>query len=94
MSAAPAQDVRARALRVISDELGQATRAAKCHGCGCFQQTVAALEATEIGATTMAGELSAARATFISRKYDCLGCAVCHPAVAANAFTEAFPSAG
>lgn len=94
MSAAPLDDRPARALRVISDQVDQATRAAKCHGCGCLHQTVAALEATEVGNTLLSGELSAARATFIPKKYDCLGCPVCYPAIAANAFTEAFPSAG
>lgn len=94
MSAVPAEDRCARALRVVSEQLGEATRATKCHGCGCLHQTVAALEATEIGSTKLSGELSAARATFTPKKHDCLGCAVCFPAVAANAFTEAFPSAG
>ena len=94
MSAVPVEDRPGRALRVIADQLGEATRAAKCHGCGCLHQTVSALEATEIGATKLSAELTAARSTFTTKKYDCLGCQVCYPAIAANAFTEAFPSAG
>ena len=93
MSAAPVPDRPGRALRMISDQLAEATRARKCHGCGCFQQTVAAFEATEIG-TKLSAELSASRATFAPKEYDCLGCPVCYPAIAANAFTEAFPAAG
>ncbi len=94
MNAARVDDPPARALRVISEQLKEATRAGKCHGCGCLHQTIAALEATEVGATNLSAELAAARATFIPKKYDCLGCPVCYPAIAANAFTEAFPSAG
>lgn len=95
MSAAPTvEDRPTRALRLVADQVGEATRASKCHGCGCFQQTVASLEASEIGSAKLGAELSAARATFIAKAYDCLGCPVCYPAIAANAFTEAFPSAG
>ena len=83
-----------RALRVVSDQLGEATRAAKCHSCGCLHQTVAALEATHAAAKELSAELSAARTVFAAKKYECLGCPVCYPAIAANAFTEAFPEAG
>ena len=81
-----------RSLQVVAEQLQAATRAAKCHSCGCLHQTVAALEHAGMG--DIAAELAAARATFTPKTYDCLGCAVCHPAIAANAFTEAFPDAG
>jgi tetrahydromethanopterin S-methyltransferase subunit A len=38
--------------------------------------------------------LARARTVFTPKKYDCLGCAVCYPAIAANAFAEACPDAG
>ncbi len=31
---------------------------------------------------------------FVPKQYDCLGCPVCYPAVAANAFVEAYPEVG
>ena len=81
-----------RSLDVVREQLDEAIAAEKCHGCGCLQQTVAALAATE-AAPMLEPTLEAARAVFVPKKYDCLGCAVCFPAIAANAFTEAFPEA-
>ena len=43
--------------------------------------------------TELAPILVEARRVLKPRKYDCLGCDVCFPAVAANAFAEAFPDA-
>jgi tetrahydromethanopterin S-methyltransferase subunit A len=80
------------AFQVIREQLTAAIEAPKCHGCGCFQQTVAAL--TPLGQADIAPLLHAARAVFQPKQYDCLGCPVCYPAIAANAFTEAFPEAG
>ncbi|MFZ1907776.1 MAG: hypothetical protein WAU52_01720, partial [Burkholderiales bacterium] len=37
--------------------------------------------------------LEGARRTLAAKKYDCLGCEICFPAVATNAFSEAFPGA-
>lgn len=85
-------DSRHRALEVIRDQLDEAARASKCHGCGCLQQTVSALSGTE-AAPVLEPTLQAARAVFVPKKYDCLGCSVCFPALAANAFAEAFPAA-
>lgn len=84
----------ARALSVINEQIDEGTSAKKCHACGCFQQTVIALAATELGAKDLAPTLGRAKAVFEPKKYDCLGCAVCFPALAANAFSEAFPGAG
>ena len=80
------------AFQVIREQLTAAVEATKCHGCGCFQQTVAAL--TPLGQADIAPLLRAARAVFQPKHYECLGCPVCYPAIAANAFTEAFPEAG
>lgn len=84
----------ARALRTIQERIDEGTAAKKCHGCGCFQQTVTALAVTELGAGELAPILGKAKAAFEPKKYDCLGCDVCFPALAANAFAEAFPGAG
>lgn len=85
---------RQSALRVVQDQLEQAIAAPKCHVCGCLQQTVEALAATGPGKDEMASVLTQARGIFAPRQYDCLGCPICHPAVAANAFAEAYPDAG
>lgn len=84
----------ARAIAMIQEQVEQGTAATKCHGCGCFQQTVTALAITEAGQKELAPALARAKEVFVPKKYDCLGCAVCFPAVAANAFAEAFPGAG
>src|SRR5208282_911738 len=83
------------AVRIIAEELDKAIAAAKCHQCGCLQQTVEALSTTPAGrGAAFAGKLAQARAMFKPKRYDCLGCSVCYPAIAANAFVEAFPDAG
>lgn len=81
-------------LHIITDQLEEAIAAAKCHKCGCLQQTVEALAETDVGRAELAAILAKARNVFVSKKYDCLGCTVCYPAIAANAFAEAYPEAG
>src|SRR6202795_2456146 len=83
----------ASAFRVIQDQLEEAIAAPKCHKCGCLHQTVEALAGTGLGTTELAPVLNAARLAFVPKEYDCLGCPVCYPAIAANAFAEAFPEA-
>ncbi len=80
------------ALAVVEEQIAQAAAQAKCRQCGCLQVTVDALAATEAGRGPLAAVLEEARSRFEPRRYDCLGCAVCHPAVAANAFGEAYPN--
>ena len=88
-------DTEESALRVILEQLDEAIAAVKCHQCGCLQQTVEALSTTPAaGQRELADKLVEARAVFRPKRYDCLGCAVCFPAIAANAFAEAFPDAG
>lgn len=82
------------ALHIIRDQIEEAIGAAKCHKCGCLQQTVEALAGTDVGKTELALVLAKARGVFVPKKYDCIGCPVCYPAIAANAFVEAFPEAG
>lgn len=83
-----------RALDVVREQLREAVAARKCHQCGCLHKTVEALQGTEAGRGEIARSLAAAHAVFLSKKYDCLGCEICFPAIAANAFAEAFPGEG
>lgn len=81
-------------LKVASDQLAEAIAAPKCHKCGCFRSTVEALSGTGAGRGPLASVLAEARARFVPKRYDCLGCAICFPALAANAFVEAYPNEG
>ncbi len=83
-----------RPLEGMREQLAQAVAARKCHPCGCLHDTVAALEASELGRRELAPDLAAARAALAEKKYDCLGCAVCYPAIATNLFAEASPGTG
>jgi len=85
---------RTAALRVITDQMSEAVSASKCHTCGCLHKTVEALSSTDVGQTELAGPLQEARSVFKPKQYDCLGCPICYPAIAANAFAEAFPEVG
>lgn len=80
--------------RIIADQMELAASADKCHRCGCFHETVSALTDTGIGRDTLRPVLERARSTFVQKEYDCLGCPVCWPAVAANAFSDAHPEQG
>jgi len=86
-SATGGRDPRA----VIEEQIGAATAASKCHPCGCFHSTVTALARTGLGQGELAATVAQARAAFASKQYDCLGCPVCYPAVAANALADAYP---
>lgn len=71
----------------IAGELEQAVDARKCHSCGCFQDAVVALEASELGGR-FSDLLARGRAAFRPRKYDCFGCEVCWPADVLNLASE------
>jgi tetrahydromethanopterin S-methyltransferase subunit A len=87
-------DAREAALRVICAQIARAVAAPKCHPCGCLHQAVETLAATAVGRKELAPALAAARQVVRPKAYDCLGCAVCYPAVAANTFADAFSDAG
>ncbi|MGH9533455.1 MAG: DUF4346 domain-containing protein [Terriglobales bacterium] len=90
-------DAKARqdaALRIINEQLSEAAAASKCHTCGCLHKTAEALSETEAGQTVLASALAEARSVLKPKRYDCLGCPICYPALAANAFVEAWPDAG
>ncbi|MFZ5557722.1 MAG: tetrahydromethanopterin S-methyltransferase subunit A [Pseudomonadota bacterium] len=81
---------------LLSEQVGGQLRAAmaakKCHRCGCFQDTVRALAGSAPLQAMQPGLLERAQALFEPRRYDCLGCEVCWPAVAANAAAEIDPA--
>jgi len=78
------------ALRVIQEQIQEAINAPKCHGCGCLHKTVESIALTPADHAELSGIVERARSVFQAKAYDCLGCCVCYPAIAANAFTEAF----
>ena len=81
-------------LRIVTDQMAEAMAAPKCHKCGCLHKTVEALSGTEIGKGELAPTLKQARSVFVPQEYECLACPVCYPAIAANAFAEAYPDVG
>ncbi|MCC6131331.1 MAG: DUF4346 domain-containing protein [Acidobacteria bacterium] len=89
-----AQERRVAALPIIQEQLSAAAAAPKCHVCGCLRKTVEAFEGTALGRAELTQALSAIRGLLRPTEYDCLGCSVCYPAIAANAFSEACPSEG
>ena len=89
MTRAPAADP----ITMVREQLASGIAARKCHPCGCFQSTVDALAGSEL-ASELSSDLAAARATFEQKKYDCLGCAECFPAIAANAVADVLVASG
>ena len=85
---------KSAAFHIIQEQMDSAIAAPKCHRCGCLQQTVEALSATAEGRNELGETLNRARQVFVPKEYDCLGCPVCYPAIAANTFAEAYPEAG
>jgi len=79
------------ALNIIQEQITEAIQAPKCHRCGCLQKTVEALANTDTGQNELAPLLEEAKLVFTPKEYDCLGCPICYPAIAANAFAEAYP---
>jgi tetrahydromethanopterin S-methyltransferase subunit A len=82
---------RSGALAIVAEQLEEGIAAKKCHACGCYQAAVAAFQGTEPGRHELRSVLERAQAVLVSKSYDCLGCQVCFPAVAENAFADAFP---
>jgi tetrahydromethanopterin S-methyltransferase subunit A len=87
----PANDIpdRKRALAIVAEQLEEGIAAKKCHRCGCFQAAIASFEKTEPGRRELADVLARARTVLVAKEYDCIGCPVCFPAIAENAFAEA-----
>ncbi len=79
-------------LEQITHELCQAMAAKKCRRCGCFQNTVNALQASPAKNEPLESLLNEACSLFEPVRYDCLGCEVCWPAVAQNLAEEIDPA--
>lgn len=79
-------------LETVRSELCSAMAATKCHRCGCYQDTVQALEGSSALPAVLASQLAEARVLFEPKRYDCLGCEICWPAVAMNAAAEIDPT--
>jgi len=80
----------------VSDELEAGMRLAKCRQCGCMAGALdsLALALGELGAShevDLEEKLSGWKSLMKPIRYSCLGCEHCYPAVAENAFHEAFP---
>ena len=87
----PMNSVHTSAFQAITEEIRKAIDAPKCHRCGCLHKTVEALAETDFGQRDLLPILTEARSVFKPKEYDCLGCPVCFPAIAANAFAEMSP---
>lgn len=68
----------------LRSELDAALAAKKCWRCGCFQDAVRALGDSPALRQELGGLLAQAQQRFEPRRYDCLGCELCWPAVATN----------
>ncbi len=79
-------------LAQIENELGAAMAARKCWRCGCFQDTVNALRRSATINATLGSLLEEAHSLFEPKRYDCLGCEMCWPAVAQNLAAELDPA--
>ncbi len=68
-----------------------ASEAKKCWQCGCFHDTLKAIEKAmpeHERPAELASAIQAGKERLIPRKYDCLGCKVCFPVLAINALQE------
>lgn len=84
--------VENRILADLRQQLGSAMAAPKCHRCGCYQDTVQALETSSALPADLASQLAEAHALLKPKRYDCLGCEVCWPAAVLNAAAELDPA--
>jgi tetrahydromethanopterin S-methyltransferase subunit A len=76
----------------IEAELRHAIEAKKCWRCGCFHDTVNTLRNSAVVNDSLGTLLSSAQGLFEPKRYDCLGCEVCWPAVAQNLAAELDPA--
>ena len=82
--------------QTIQTEIDKGIMLTKCQQCGCMRET---LDNFSLLLPTIANDNARELLQHVSRwkaqtvpvKYACLGCAFCYPAVAQNAFAEAFP---
>ena len=81
-------------LALLDAELREAMGAKKCWRCGCFQDTVNTLQESDSIKTSLHALLDDASKLFEPKRYDCMGCDVCWPAVAQNIAAELDPVIG
>jgi tetrahydromethanopterin S-methyltransferase subunit A len=79
-------------LAQIETELRTAMAAKQCRRCGCFQDTATTLEGSARLNDVLGPLLNEAHSLFESKRYDCLGCEVCWPAVAQNLAADIDPT--
>lgn len=79
-------------LEVARLNLAEAIKARKCHGCGCFLHALDALDRSATTVRGLASLVAEAKAAALPKEYDCLGCAVCWPAIALDAVANMDPS--
>jgi tetrahydromethanopterin S-methyltransferase subunit A len=91
MSLEPTQ-IDQLAEREAAARLQEAAAAAKCRPCGCLHGSLAAIEdgiAVAARPPELAAALHATRERLEPVRYECLGCAICYPALAINALEQA-----
>jgi len=74
-----------------TSRLKEASGAKKCWPCGCFHDAIRSLEASLPGPlvpVALSDAIQKGKEQLIDRRYDCLGCKVCFPALALNALNE------
>ncbi|HDV6159441.1 TPA: DUF4346 domain-containing protein [Pseudomonas aeruginosa] len=76
----------------IDNEIRAAMAAKKCWRCGCFQDTVNTLQHSDTINERLEPLLAESHKLFEPKRYDCLGCEVCWPAVAQNLAAELDPA--
>ena len=79
-------------LTQVENELRSAMDAKKCWRCGCYHDTVNTLQASSIINAKLISLLEEAHNLLEPKRYDCLGCDVCWPAVAQNLAAELDPA--
>jgi tetrahydromethanopterin S-methyltransferase subunit A len=85
-------DKMPKSLTRLEAELRAAMAAKKCWRCGCFQDTVNTLQASATINISLQALLDEAGKLFELKRYDCLGCDICWPAVAQNLAAEFDPA--
>lgn len=85
-------------IKAVQAELTAGMQLAKCQQCGCMGGTLEAMaqqlrEAAGGEAAELAEKVAVWKAQMKPIRYACLGCEYCYPAVAENAFSQAFPGA-
>ena len=79
------------ASNVAAGHLVEASLARKCWPCGCFHDALRSLDISlpESGwPMVLSDAIRGGKEKLTERRYDCLGCEVCYPALALNALSE------